>query len=133
MKNVTITIKELKAVNYSRNDDSFDVVVNFNLNDEQNTINKHVSLKQRPEILSHELIEYVKNFAKNKNKPSIADDFFDSIVIVRYNDDVEEIELKVAGFFRRFNDNIKNYKAKRYTEGFLTKYSTPDGFSMKIN
>src|SRR3989344_5563878 len=98
MKNLLIEIKELKAVNYSRNDDSFDVVVNFNLNDEQNTINKHVGLKQRPELLSHELVEYVKSFAKGKNKPSIADDFFDSIVIVRYNDDVEEIELKVAGF-----------------------------------
>src|SRR3989344_3482581 len=98
MKNIVITIKELRAVNYSRHDDSFDVVANFNLNEEQSTLSRHVSLKQRPEILSHELVEYVKSFAKDKNKPSAADDFFDSIVVVRYNDDVEEIELKVAGF-----------------------------------
>ena len=132
MKNLLIEIKELKAVNYSRNDDSFDVVVNFEVNGEKFTLNKFSKMNKRHEELSHELVNFVKEYVKNKNKSSMADDFLDSIVIVRYND-VEEVEEKVAAFFKRFKDHINNYKAKRYTEGFLTKYSTPDGFSIKIN
>ena len=132
MKNMLIKIKDLKAINYSRRDESFDVVVNFDINEEQSSVTKHFRMNQRPEILSHELVDYVKGYVKDNNKPSPADDFLEGVVIVRYND-VEEVEEKVAAFFKRFSDNIKGYKAKMYTEGFLTRYSTPDGFSMKIN
>ncbi len=132
MQNLLININELKANNYSRTDDSFEIIVNFNVNEEQLILIKRFKMDKRAEALSQELVNYVKNYVKDKNKPSLtADDFMEAIVVVRYKD-VDEIEEKIAGFFRKFNDNIKNYKTKRYTEGFLNKYSTPDGFSMKI-
>ena len=132
MKNLLIKINNLKAINYSRKDDSFDVVISFDVNSEQNTLTKHFVTNKRFELLSHELVEYVKEHVKDKNKPSITEDFIEGITVVRYND-VEEVEEKVSVFFKRFNDSIKGYKEKRYVEGFLMKYSTPDGFSMKIN
>ena len=132
MKNLLIKLNNLKAVNYSRKDDSFDVVINFNVNDEQSTLTKHFVINKRYEMLSHELVEYVKNYVKDKNKPSLTEDFIEGITVVRYND-IEEVEEKVASFFKRFSDSIKGYKDKRYVDGFLMKYSTPDGFSMKIN
>ena len=132
MKNLLITIKELKAINYSRKDDSFNIVVNFNVNDEQKSITKNFKMEKRTEVLSHELVKGVKNYVKDNNKSSLADDFFDSITIIRYND-VEEVEEKVSNFFKKFNDSIKDYKTRQYSEGFLNTYRTPNGFSMKIN
>ena len=132
MKNLLIEIKELKAMNYSRTDDSFDVVINFDVNGERFTLNKFFKMDKKYELMSLELVNFVKEHVKSKNKSSLADDFLDSIVVVRYND-MEEVQEKVASFFKRFKDHINNYKSKRYTEGFLTKYSTPDGFSIKIN
>jgi len=131
MKNLLIKIKELKAINYSRNSDSFDVVINFNVNNEQNTLTKSFKLNQRAEILSKELVRYIKDDVKDKNKSSLADDFIEGILIVRYND-VEEIEEKVAYFFKKFKDHVNNYKNIQYSEGFLNRYRTPDGFSLKI-
>ena len=131
MQNLLIKINELKAVNYSRTNDSFDVVINFNVNNKEYNLSKHIIINKRPEILSQEIIEYVKNHVKDKNKPGITSDFLEGIVIVRY-DDIDKIEEKIANFFKKFKDHVNNYKNRRYGEGFLIRYSTPDGFSLKI-
>lgn len=131
MKNLLIKINNLKAINYSRNLDSFDVIMNFNVNGEQDTLTKSFKLNQRAEILSKELVGYVKGYVKDKNKPSLADDFIEGILIIRYNN-IEDIEEKVAYFFKKFKDHVNNYKNIQYTEGFLNRYRTPDGFSLKI-
>ena len=131
MKNLLIKIKDLKVMNYSRRDDSFDVVINFLVNDIPNSLNKHVVMDQRADVLSHDLVEYVKKFVKDKNKPDPRADFLEGITVVHYEDD-EEIELKVAEFFKRFNNHIKDYKTKGYTEGFLTRYKTPDEFTFRV-
>jgi len=132
MKNLLIKIKELKVNNYSRKDDSFDVTVNFLVNGVPDSTSKHVVMNKRAELLSHELVGDIKKFVKDKNKPDPTADFLDSMIIVHYDDD-EEIESKVAEFFKRFNLHIKEYKSRGYSEGFLTRYKTPDGFIFKIN
>ncbi len=133
MKNLLIKINELKVNNYSRKDDSFDVTISYIVNEQSGNITKHFKMDKRAEILGHELVEFLKGYIKDKNKPSATEsDFLGNVVITRYND-VEEVEEKVSVFFKRFNDHIKGYKTKGFHEGFLTRYSTPDGFSMKIN
>src|SRR3989344_4365003 len=109
MKNLLIEIKELKAMNYSRTDDSFDVVINFEVNSERSTLNKFFKMDKKYELMSLELVNFVKEHVKSKNNSSLTDDFLDSIVVVRYND-MEEVQEKVANFFKRFKDHINNYK-----------------------
>ena len=132
MKNLLIKINELKVNNYSRRDDSFDVIVSYIVNNQPGSITKHFKMEKRTEVLGHELVEFLKKYIKDKNKPAMSEsDFLGDVVITRYND-IEEVEEKVSMFFKRFNDHIKGHKTKGFHEGFLTRYSTPDGFSMKI-
>ena len=60
MKNLLIEIKELKAMNYSRTDDSFDVVINFDVNGERFTLNKFFKMDKKYELMSLELVNFVK-------------------------------------------------------------------------
>ena len=130
MLNLGIEIKELKIENYSRKDDTYDLIANFEVNGNKYNIIKRCDLV-RIEDLTSDLISSIKEHVKNKNKV-MSRDPIEGIVIVRYIKELEEVEEQVAGFFRKVENKIKDFKGQRYSENFLTRYKTIDGFSQKL-
>ncbi len=130
MLNLGIKIKELKIENYSRKDDTYDLIANFEVNGNKDNIVKRYDLG-RIEDLTGDLISSIKEHVKSKNKV-ISRDPIEGIVIVRYIKELEEVEEQVMGFFKKIEVKIKDFKNQRYSENFLNRYKTIDGFSQRL-
>jgi len=131
MKNLLIKLNELKIQNYNRNDDSFLLNITIAINGEKDFLKKEYKIN-KSEILANDLIRFVKECVKSKNKPNFGNDLIETIVIVRFAEDMEELELKIANFFRRFSELVKNFKNRGYSEDYLMTYKIIDGFSQKF-
>jgi len=130
MLNLGIEIKELKIENYSRKDNTYDLIANFEVNGNKDNIVKRYGLS-RIEDLTSDLISSIKEHVKSKNKV-MSRDPIEGIVIVRYTKELEEVKEQVMGFFKKIETKIKDFKNQRYSENFLTRYKTIDGFSQKL-
>ena len=130
MLNLGIEIKELKIENYSRKDDTYDLIANFEVNGNKDNIVKRYSLSRIGD-LTNDLISSIKEHVKSKNKV-MSRDPIEGIVIIRYIKELEEIEEQVMGFFKKIEVKIKDFKNQKYGENFLTRYKTIDGFSQKL-
>ena len=130
MLNLGINIKELKIENYSRKDDTYDLVASFEVNGNKDNIVKRYDLG-KAENLAGDLINSIREYVKNKNKV-MSRDPIEGIVIIRYIKELEEIEEQVMGFFKKIEVKIKDFKNQKYGENFLTRYKTIDGFSQKL-
>lgn len=132
MKNILIKINELKINNYDRNNDRFNLNILIDVNGEKESLKKEYKI-DKGDILSRDLINYVKEYVKSKNKISLpSNNIIENVVIVRFNGDLEELEEKISGFFKRFNDLVKNWKNRGYSENYLMTYKTVDGFSQRF-
>ncbi len=131
MKNLLIKLNELKIHNYDRSDDSFLLNITIDINGEKDFLKKEYKIN-KSEILANDLIRFIKEYAKSKNKPNFGNDFIEAIVIVRFAEDMEELESKIANFFKRFGELVKNFKNRGYSEDYLMTYKTVDGFSQKF-
>ena len=130
MLNLGIEIKELKIENYSRKDNTYDLIANFEVNGNKDNIVKRYDLG-KAENLAGDLINSIREYVKNKNKV-MSRDPIEGIVIIRYIKELEEIEEQVMGFFKKIEVKIKDFKNQKYGENFLTRYKTIDGFSQKL-
>ena len=131
MKNLLIKLNELKINNYNRQDDGFTLSIVIDVNGEKEFLKKQDKIN-KPETASHDVINFVKEHVKSKNKPDLTNDLIEGIVIVRFHDDLEELEAKISSFFKRFNDMVKNFKNRGYSENYLMTYKTVDGFSQRF-
>ncbi|MEK6841073.1 MAG: hypothetical protein AABW57_02010 [Nanoarchaeota archaeon] len=131
MKNLVIKLNELKINNYNRNDDSFILHIVIDVNGEKDFLKKGYKI-ERFEDMTRDLINFVRESVKDKNKSSLTSDLIESIVIVRFADDLEELEEKLIKFFRKFSDLVKGFKNRGYSENYLMMYKTVDGFSQRF-
>ena len=131
MKNLVIKLNELKINNYNRNDDSFILHIVIDVNGEKDFLKKGYKI-ERFEDMTRDLINFVRESVKDKNKSSLTSDLIESIVIVRFADDLEELEEKLIKFFRKFSDLVKSFKNRGYSENYLMMYKTVDGFSQRF-
>jgi len=131
MKNLVIKLNELKINNYNRNDDSFILHVVIDVNGEKDFLKKEYKI-ERFEDMTRDLINFIRESVKDKNKSSLTSDLIESIVIVRFADDLEELEEKLIKFFRKFSDLVKSFKNRGYSENYLMMYKTVDGFSQRF-
>ena len=131
MKNLLIKLNELKINNYNRQDDGFTLSIVIDVNGEKESLKKQDRIN-KAETASHDVINFVKEHVKSKNKPDLTNDLIEGIVIVRFHDDLEELEAKISSFFKRFNDLVKNFKNRGYSENYLMTYKTVDGFSQRF-
>ncbi|MEK6835797.1 MAG: hypothetical protein AABX55_02125, partial [Nanoarchaeota archaeon] len=95
MKNLSIKINELKINNYKRNDDSFILSINIAVNGEKDLLKKEYKLS-KPELMTQDLINFIRDHVKARNKPILTHDLVESIIIIRYADDLEELETKLS-------------------------------------
>ena len=131
MKNLVIKLNELKINNYNRKDDSFILHVVIDVNGEKDFLKKGYKI-ERFEDMTRDLINFIRESVKDKNKSSLTSDLIESIVIVRFADDLEELEEKLIKFFRKFSDLVKSFKNRGYSENYLMMYKTVDGFSQRF-
>ena len=131
MKNLLIKLNELKINNYNRNDDSFVLHIVIDVNGEKDFLKKEYKLGRYDEM-TRSLINFIKEYVKGKNKSSLSNDIIESIVVVRFKDDLEELEEKLAKFFKKFNDLVNSFKNRGYSENYLMTYKTVDGFSQRF-
>lgn len=131
MKSILIKINELKINNYDRHNDSFTLNIALDISGKKEFLKKFDKIS-KPEIMARDLINFVKEDTKSKNKPTQTDNLIEDLVIIRYAEDLEELEPKLISFFKRFNDLVKNFKNRGYSENYLMTYRTVDGFSQKF-
>ena len=121
----------MKINNYNRNNDSFTLNISINVNNEKDLLKRDFRLGKY-DAMTRDLINFIKEHVKGKNKTSLGDDIIESIVIVRFADDLEELEEKLMKFFKKFNDLVNNFKNRGYSENYLMTYKTVDGFSQRF-
>jgi len=131
MKNIVIKINELKIGNYERKDDSFNLDIFLDINGKKELLKKRYKLGKNEDIVRN-LINFIKEDVKIKNKPEDTHDLINSIVVIRFDKDLEELEEKLNSYFKRFNELVKNFKNRGYSENYLMTYRTVDGFSQKF-
>ena len=77
-----------------------------------------------------DLLNELKNM--NKQKVEVWDnstlDTFSRVDI----EDEENVEKKLVYFFRRINDKISEFKHNKSAAGYLDRYNSIAGFSMKL-
>jgi hypothetical protein len=131
MKNLLIKINELKITNYERKDDNFLLNIIIDINGQKDFLKKSYKL-DKPDILAHDLINFIREDVKSKNRSELTNDIIGGIVIIRFGEDLEELETRLASFFKRFNELVKNFKNQGYRENYLMTYKTVDGFSQRF-
>lgn len=131
MKNFLIKFNELKINNYNRHENTFILNIVMDVNEKKEFLKKEYKLGKYDEM-GHDLINFVREHVKFNNRAALTNDIMESIVIVRFADDLEELEEKFTKFFRKFNDLINNFKNREYSENYLMTYKTVDGFSQRF-
>lgn len=131
MKNLLIKINELKIGNYDRKENSFSLNIFLDVNGQKESLKKNYKLEKYGEI-THDLINFIREYVKSKNKNAESYDVLEGVVVVRFADDLEELEEKFMKFFKKFNDLVNNLKNRGYSENYLMTYKTVDGFSQKF-
>ncbi len=131
MKNLLIKLNELKIENYSRIDDSFLLNIIIDVNGEKDFLKRQYKIN-KSEILVNDLINFIKEHVKSNNKQIFSNNFIETIVVVRFAEDLEGLESKIANFFKRFSELIKNFKNRGYSENYLMNYKNVDGFSQRF-
>jgi hypothetical protein len=131
MKNIIIKINELKIDNYKRKEDIFNLNIFLDINGKKESLKKNYKLGKADEIVKN-LLDFIKNDVKSKNKPEDEGDLINSIVVVRFDKDLEELEGKLNVYFKRFNELVKSFKNRGFSENYLMTYKTVDGFSQKF-
>jgi hypothetical protein len=131
MKNLVIKVNELKINNYNRQDDTFTINIVIDVNGERDFLKKQYKIDKQ-EVMCNDLINFIKEHVKAKNKPGLTNDVIESIVIIRFAEDLEDLETKIGAFFKKFNELVKNFKNRGYSENYLMTYKTVDGFSQRF-
>ena len=131
MKNLTIKLNELKINNYNRHDDSFLLNILIDVEGEKDLLKKEFKIGKYDEMTS-QIINFIREHVKSKNRGETSNNLIDNLVIIRFKDDLEELEKKMFEFFRRFDTLIRNFKNRGYSENYLMTYKTVDGFSQRF-
>src|SRR3989344_4546398 len=131
MKNLMIKLNELKINNYDRKNNSFILHIVLDVNGEKSFLKRELKLGKYDEIV-HDLINFMREHVKTDNKAEDGYDVLGGVVVVRFADDLEELEEKLVKFFKKFNDLVNSFKNRRYSENYLMTYKTVDGFSLLL-
>ena len=131
MKNLMIKLNELKINNYDRKNNSFILHIVLDVNGEKSFLKRELKLGKYDEIV-HDLINFMREHVKTDNKAEDGYDVLGGVVVVRFADDLEELEEKLVKFFKKFNDLVNSFKNRGYSENYLMTYKTVDGFSQRF-
>ena len=131
MKNLMIKLNELKINNYDRKNNSFILHIVLDVNGEKSFLKRELKLGKYDEIV-HDLINFMRKHVKTDNKAEDGYDVLGGVVVVRFADNLEELEEKLVKFFKKFNDLVNSFKNRGYSENYLMTYKTVDGFSQRF-
>ncbi len=131
MKNLMIKLNELKINNYDRKNNSFILHIVLDVNGEKSFLKRELKLGKYDEIV-HDLINFMREHVKTDNKAEDGYDVLGGVVVVRFADNLEELEEKLVKFFKKFNDLVNSFKNRGYSENYLMTYKTVDGFSQRF-
>ena len=131
MKNLMIKLNELKINNYDRKNDSFILHIVLDVNGEKRFLKRELRLGKYDEIV-RDLINFMREHVKTSNKAEDDYDVLGGVVVVRFADDLDELEEKLVKFFKKFNDLVNSFKNRGYSENYLMTYKTVDGFSQRF-
>src|SRR3989344_4055837 len=125
MKNLNIKLNELKINNYNRHDDSFLLHILVDVDGEKDLLKKDFKIGEYDEM-TKQLITFIRDHVNSKNRENLSSNVMDNIVIVRFKDDLEELEKKISEFFKKFDILVRNFKSRGYSENYLMTYKTVD-------
>ena len=131
MKNLMIKLNELKINNYDRKNDSFILHIVLDVNGEKRFLKRELRLGKYDEVV-RDLINFMREHVKTSNKAEDDYDVLGGVVVVRFADDLDELEEKLVKFFKKFNDLVNSFKNRGYSENYLMTYKTVDGFSQRF-
>ena len=126
-----IKLNELKINNYNRNNDSFILHAVIDVNGEKDFLKKEFKITKYDEM-TRSLINFIRDHVKGKNKSEDSYNVMEDLVIIRFADDLEELEEKLVKFFRKFSDLVNSFKNRGYSENYLMNYKNVDGFSQRF-
>lgn len=129
MKRALIKFRKGRISSYNRFDNTYTLLVLFDVNDKTNKFEKRYNIKDSPEKILREMTEDIKEDAKKKLSGEDNDNSILSGHVAIDMDELENFENKFTIFIKRFYDGALGFRRDKKAEGYINRlHSLKDDF-----
>ncbi|MBS3153425.1 hypothetical protein J4426_02590 [Candidatus Woesearchaeota archaeon] len=125
-----VNLISIKLIKYDRVADSFEYELVYNI---EGVLRRFVrkGAPKNSDVMVEDIINELRNL--NKEKVEVWDNSTLDTFSRMDTEDIDNVRKHLMYFFRRVTDKITEFKQNKSADGYLARYNSIVGFSIKFN